>query len=418
MKSLFKFFALGVLTLSVLSVEAQHSDMMKVYNLPNSKLHVFQTGDAMGDVSFIIEGKKRVVVLEQPTFYESIEVFNRYVKELDKPIEKVIANYHQGGLAQYKSSKIVMPEPMVEFGKAATYTGMIKHFQKEFGESIDLRPFGKAKCFAVPSTQEWAGVEFKFTHGAESDFPAAAIQIDGEAFYIHFPPSVSHANPMQIQSPKAIDAVLMELQAVKNSGAKYIFGSHGKEAGKEELDFQIEYLTKLKELFESSLTSDKFAVKLIAAYPNLNGVENIKTVAAKLYPNEAKDAEKEALRVAMQNYFDSVSNLNMGLARKVWAENENISIITPRSHFFGFESIKNDFFLKAFSNFKFRKLNSLAESITVDGNSARIELYWIFDTVNDASVKALNRGRESLVFEKISGEWKLMHVHYSHVPKS
>ena len=414
---LFGFFVLGVLTLSSLSVKAQHSDKMKVYNLPNSKLHVFQTGDVMADVSFIIEGEKKVVILEQPTFYESIEEFNHYVKELGKPIEKVIANYHQGGLAQYKSSKIVIPESMVAFGKAATYAGMIKHFQKEFGESIDLRPFGKVKSFTVPSVQEWAGVEFKFTHGAESDFPAAAVQIDGEAFYIHFSPSVSHANPMQIQSPEAIDAVLTELKAVKNSGARYIFGSHGKESGKAELDFQIEYLTKLKQLFENSPTSDKFAVKLIAAYPNLEGVENIKTVAANLYPNETKDVEKEALRIAMQNYFDSVSNLNMELARKVWAEDKNISIITPRSHFFGFESIKNDFFLKAFSNFKFRKLNSLAESITIYGNSARIELYWIFDTVNGASVKGQNRGRESLVFEKISNQWKLMHVHYSHVPK-
>ena len=40
------------------TANANLEDKMKIYDLPQSKLHVYASGDAMGDVSFIIEGKK------------------------------------------------------------------------------------------------------------------------------------------------------------------------------------------------------------------------------------------------------------------------------------------------------------------------------------------------------------------------
>lgn len=77
----------------------------------------------------------------------------------------------------------------------------------------------------------------------------------------------------------------------------------------------------------------------------------------------------------------------------------------------------NDFLIKAFSSMQSRKLSSLSEVANVYDNSANVQLYWVFDTVDAQGEKHRTRGRESLIFEKIDGQWKLVHVHYSRMPE-
>ncbi len=402
--------------LSLAALVAVNAQSFTTYNLNNSKLHVYQTMDAMGDVSFIIEGDKSLVILEQPLFWENIKEFNNYVKSLKKPIDKVVANYHSLGLADYPSSKVMMPSTMIEFGKSPMAKGMIAKFEKGFGEAADFRPHKKAKGFELPSTQTWAGVEMQFTPGAKSDFPAASILIDGKAYYTHFAPARSHASALQVRSRESIDAILADLKAIKASGAEYVFGSHGAPATQKEVAFQIKYYNTMKRLLSQCKSADIFGQRLIVAYPAIPGAENIKAIAKALYPDEVVDTEKEAVRARMNDYLDMVSNLDEKIAAGLWAKNGDVSIITPRSHFFGTKSIMNDFLKKTFSSFQYRKLSSLSEVINIYGDSANVQLYWNFDTIDAKGKKNQGRGRESLIFAKENGEWRLVHVHYSPAP--
>ncbi len=408
--------ALCMVAISATMAQTKVNDKTTVYDLNNSKLHVYQTGDAMGDVSFIVEGEKSLVILEQPLFWDNIKEFSGYVEALGKPIDKVVANYHFLGLADYQPSKVVMPSAMIEFSKSPMAQGMLAKFQQGFGEAADFRTPKRIKGFAVSSTQKWGGVEMIFTPGVKSDFPAASILIDGKAYYTHFAPSRSHANKMQLKSRESLEELLAELQAIKDSGAEYIFGSHGVAATQAEVDFQIEYLQTVKALLVKCSTSDLFSQHLIVAYPSLPGLESVKAISKALYPNETTNPDKEAVRARMNDYLDMVSNLDMDIAKGLWATTGDISIITPRSQFFGFESIMNDFLIKTFSSFQSRKLSSLSEVINIYGDSANVQLYWNFDTVNAKGEKRQGRGRESLIFSKINGEWRLVHVHYSPLP--
>ncbi len=414
MKKLVSTLALSV---ALVSTHAAQSDKFTTYDLNNSKLHVYQTGDAMGDVSFIVEGDKKLVILEQPLFWENVKEFTAYVESLKKPIDKVVANYHSLGLASYPAKAVVMPEAMIEFNASPMAQGMIEKFKKGFGDAADFRPYTKVMGFAVPSTQSWAGVEMIFTEGAKSDFPAASILIDGKAYYAHFAPSISHASKMQIRSAASVEMVLAELYNIKNSGAEYIFGSHGKPATQAEVEFQIGYYERAKSLRAECGDSDLFAQRLIAAYPTIAGVEGVGTVAKILYPHEPVCEAKEQVKERVQDYLTMVSNLDMQIAKGLWAKNSPISIITPRSHFFGFDNIMNDFLFKTFSSFKSRKLSTISEVVNVYDNSATVQLYWIFDTVDASGESHQTRGRESLIFEKESGEWRLVHVHYSRLPQ-
>lgn len=404
---------------SVATVEASGFDAKKFtkYELPSSTLHIYESADPMGDVSFILEGEKRVIIIEQPTFYNAIEEFGAYVESLDKPIEKVVANYHSGGAAQYPAKLVMMPESMVKFGASPMAQGMIAKFTKAFGEAADFRPVSKIKSFSLPLNTKLAGVEFDFTATKTLGMPGAVIQIDTEALYTHFSPAIAHANPMQVKSLESIEAMLAELNYIKSSGAKYILGSHGKPASLKEVEFQIEYLNFIKKLLSECDNSDLFAQRLLLAYPNIPNVEAIKSVAKALYAEEKVDPIKEEVRLRMQDYFDVVSNLDFELARSLWVE-EGASIIAPRGHFFGVESISNDFLKRSFSNFQYRKLSSLSEVINVYGEtSANVQLYWKFDTKDAKGVESSGRGRETLIFEKIDGTWRLVHVHYSRMPE-
>ncbi len=390
-----------------------------IYDLPNSKLHVYASGDAMGDVSFIIEGKKSLIVLEQPPFFKDIEEFGDYTKSLKKPIAKVLANYHSGGLSPYSADQILMPAKMPAFMASPKAQGMLKKFQGEFGDAADFALKTGVKTFDVPSAQKFAGVNFKFSEGVKSDFPAASVQIDGKAFYSHFAPAIAHANPMQIRSIEAIDFQIAELQKMQNSGAELFFGSHGgnKASKIDAVNFQLDYLKTLKKLRAETDDSATFIQKLIAKYPTLNGAEKLKKVAANIYPNEVVSAEKEAVRKRVFDYLNVVSNLDEKLAADLWLDSPNVSIITPRAQFFGPESIMNDFLLKAFSSMKSRKLSSLCEVINVYGDSATVQLYWVFDTIDAKGEAHQTRGRESLIFTKTNEQWKLNHVHYSRLPQ-
>ncbi len=422
MKKLF-FGALASLAMTACAtteapVEQAQSDYATVFELPNSKLHVIQTGTPLGDVAMIVEGKKSLVLMETPGFTKQLGEFKDYVKTLDKPVEKVISSYHPAGLAEFSDTEILMPNSMIAFGKTPAMQGILKKFAGMFGDAMDQRPAEKVTGFDIPTKMTISGVELDFTPGQSTDFPAASIQIDSKAFYTHFAPAVAHLKPMQIGSIKAVDAKLAEMNKIKASGAEYIVGSHGVPSTQAEVEWTIKYLEDIKKFHASSDNSDAFAQKLMVAYPLVNGVENIKAIAAALYAGEKKNPVKEEVRARLNDYLTMVSDLDMNIAEGLWAKDDaGISIIAPRGQYFGYESIKNDFFLRAFSHFKSRKLSSLSEVINVYGTSANVQLYWKFETETKEGEKAIGRGRETLIFEKMKGEWRLVHVHYSVMPK-
>ena len=91
---------------------AQTKGRFEVHDLDNFKLHVYYTNDALGDASYIVEGKDALVTMEQPLFKDNVVEFDAYLSRLEKPVEKRITDYHVGGTG---SHDVVMAEGMPEF---------------------------------------------------------------------------------------------------------------------------------------------------------------------------------------------------------------------------------------------------------------------------------------------------------------
>jgi hypothetical protein len=164
-----------------------------------------------------------------------------------------------------------MPEGMPAFIEGPVYGGMMKSFADQFGDTMVELPTQKAAEVPFGKTQNWAGVEFDFEHGATSDFPGASIIIGKQVYYTHWTPAEAHISPLQIGNAAAVDAELAEAQKSLASGAKYFIGGHGGLAEKAQVEFKIAYLQKVKELLAANKDAATFAEALKAAYPELPG---------------------------------------------------------------------------------------------------------------------------------------------------
>lgn len=252
----------------------------EVYDFSNYKLHVYYTNDALGDASYIIEGKDALVTMEQPLFKDNVAEFDTYLSKLGKPVEKRITNYHVGGTGNHD---VVMAQGMPEFTKGEVYGGMMKGFAQAFGNALTDMPTGKATEVAFGTTQNWAGVTFEFRHGAASDFPGASILIGGKTYYTHWTPAKAHAGHLQISSPAAIDAEIAEAENSLASGAELFIGGHGGAAKRDAVEFKIAYLKKMKELLAANRTAQDFVNAMKQAYPNLPGEAGLEDLGNAMY---------------------------------------------------------------------------------------------------------------------------------------
>ena len=266
--------------LFTIMVMAQTKGRFEVHDLGSFKLHVYYTNDALGDASYIIEGRDALVTMEHPLFKDNVAEFDEYLSKLGKPVEKRITDYHVGGTG---SHDIVMAEGMPAFTKGEVYGGMMQGFGKMFGDALTDMPTGNVSEVAFGSTQTWAGVPFEFRHGAASDFPGASILIGDKVYYTHWTPAASHVSNLQVSSRAAIDAEIAEAEKSVGTGAVLFIGGHGGAAGRDAVEFKIAYLKKMKELLNANATAQAFVAAMKQAYPGLPGEAGLDNLAAALY---------------------------------------------------------------------------------------------------------------------------------------
>lgn len=271
------FILFNLLTVTAM---AQTKGRFEVHDLGSFKLHVYYTNDALGDTSYIIEGKDALVTMEQPLFKDNVAEFDVYLSRLGKPVEKRVTDYHVGGTG---SHDVTMAEGMAEFAKGEVYGGMMKGFAQAFGDALTEMPTGKVSEVAFGTIQTWAGVTFEFRHGAASDFPGASILIGGKAYYTHWTPAKAHVSHLQISSPAAVDAEIAEAESSLASGAELFVGGHGGAARRDAVEFKIAYLKKVKELLAANRTAQDFVDAMKKVYPGLPGEAGLEDLGKALY---------------------------------------------------------------------------------------------------------------------------------------
>ena len=111
----------------------------------------------------------------------------------------------------------------------------------------------------------------------------SSILIGGKAYYTHWTPAKAHVSHLQISSPAAIDAEIVEAEKSLASGAELFIGGHGGAAKRDAVEFKIDYLKKMKELLGANNTAQDFVDGMKRAYPGLPGEANLPDLGKALY---------------------------------------------------------------------------------------------------------------------------------------
>jgi Xaa-Pro aminopeptidase len=125
-----------------------------------------------------------------------------------------------------------------------------------------------------------------------------------------------------------------------------------------------------------------------------------------------------AIQSLIEKYAKSIDEADTTLAAQVWLDSPDVSFIHPLGHEHGFEQIKQNVYMRLMGEtFSERKLNVHDVSVHVYGDAALAEFYWDFAAKFRKDGSPLTtHGRETQLYRKEQGAWRLVHVHYSGMP--
>ena len=129
-------------------------------------------------------------------------------------------------------------------------------------------------------------------------------------------------------------------------------------------------------------------------------------------------SDEAAIRKLITAYARSVDTVDTALASTIWADTPEISFIHPKGHQRGWEAIKAGVYEQAMGQtFSERRLTVKDVVIHSHGDSAWAEFYWDFEAkLRQDGRPVATQGRETQIYWKIEGAWRLVHVHYSGMP--
>jgi ketosteroid isomerase-like protein len=126
----------------------------------------------------------------------------------------------------------------------------------------------------------------------------------------------------------------------------------------------------------------------------------------------------DSIRGLIAEYAHAVDTAGVELVRQIWSNSPEVSFIHPLGHEHGIDQISQNVFQHLMGEtFSERKLSVKDVSIHVYGDSAWSEFYWDFAAkLRKGGAPVATKGRETQVYHKERGHWRLVHVHYSGMP--
>ena len=131
-------------------------------------------------------------------------------------------------------------------------------------------------------------------------------------------------------------------------------------------------------------------------------------------------ADKNEIEALIAKYAKSVDDADTTLAAQVWWDSPEVSFIHPLGHDHGFYEIKQDIYTGIMGGFfADRHLSPHDIAIHLYGDSAVVEFYWDFNAkMKKDGSSVTTHGRETQIYERKDGAWRLAHVHYSEMPRA
>jgi len=132
-------------------------------------------------------------------------------------------------------------------------------------------------------------------------------------------------------------------------------------------------------------------------------------------PAQSADTE---FRLLVAAYARSIDAADTKLASEIWSTNSDVSFIHPQGHEHGLDQIKQNVYTRLMGQtFSERKLTPKQIVVHAYSDTAWVEFYWDFAAKLRSDGSAVEtHGRETQIYRREQGRWRLVHVHYSGMP--
>lgn len=127
------------------------------------------------------------------------------------------------------------------------------------------------------------------------------------------------------------------------------------------------------------------------------------------------DADTHEIERLIQTYAQSIDRADTNLAEQIWSDAAEVSFIHPRGEEHGRAQIEADVYRDLMGDtFSERELVPKDISVHVYGDVAWSEFQWDFAAKVRKDGSAFHsKGRETQVYRRENGKWRIVHVHYS-----
>lgn len=127
--------------------------------------------------------------------------------------------------------------------------------------------------------------------------------------------------------------------------------------------------------------------------------------------------DEQQIQALQKDYVQAVDKLDFELVSAIWSHDPTVSFVHPRGTAVGFVQIRDVFYRDTMGLFSERDLQLENPELHIYGDAAWSEMTWTFHgTMKDGGQKIVTKGRETQIYRKENGTWRIVHVHYSGPP--
>jgi ketosteroid isomerase-like protein len=132
------------------------------------------------------------------------------------------------------------------------------------------------------------------------------------------------------------------------------------------------------------------------------------------------ETDTQTLRDLVVTYARSIDSADTKLAERIFSAAPEVTFIHPRGEEHGRDQIEADLYNNLMGGtFSERKLTPKDIAVHVYGDTAWSEFRWDFVAKIRKDGSAFHsQGRETQIYHREGGRWRIVHVHYSGVPVS
>jgi ketosteroid isomerase-like protein len=131
-------------------------------------------------------------------------------------------------------------------------------------------------------------------------------------------------------------------------------------------------------------------------------------------------SSEKALNELIAKYAMSIDRADTAMAEELFSNGSEVTFIHPLGEERGRKQIEDDIYRNLMgSTFSARKLTPENIAVHVYGDIAWSEFNWDFvATVRKDGSPFHSQGRETQIYRRENGQWRIVHIHYSGVPVS